>query len=203
MNKVNVAALLLGFLLLFSCKTEEVTTADSKEEVNTVGANEEQKVIVKNMESNPTISLPTGAIIKIGSGSAISEMVEAGKLETGDVVSIEGYDFKTWNMLDANLGKIGYVMEHPDFEGEIGNIYITSPKLKIGKDIAIGNTWKDLKEAYPDMNLFRGENGNVVASMGRTAYQLNAPANSRTVKASEVDQTALIEKIWISHHVDG
>lgn len=191
-----LASLLFG-LLITACNNPNTSTTESEE----ITTPESPQSMPTENEQPKAVILKANGINGISSGDQIATLTDQGILKKGELKTGEG-DFEIWNIMDKNLGKIGYVLEHPQLEGQVGQIHITSDAVKTENGLGVGSTWADIRAAYPSAQVFGSEiEGITAAVVGAYHFQLDIRNWSYEVDEAKIEPDTKVTEIWLPQRV--
>jgi hypothetical protein len=158
----------------------------------------------KQLKVTEIISIaPTQTLISITStgfrgievGDAIAkhgDYIKKTKLKTGEG-SFDAYEIK-----DFENNPAGYFLPDPKNKLLVGDITVQTPKASTDKGIKVGDTFKDLLKAFPNIEVHGSEiESRTYATIGKLTYRLNVANNTYDLDKAKIPATAKITEIVI------
>jgi hypothetical protein len=138
---------------------------------------------------------PTGFRgIKIGDviSKLSSDFVKKTTMKTG-----EG-SFTAYAITDFDNNPAGYFMPDPNNKLLVGDITVETVMASTDKGIKVGDTFKDLLKAYPNIEVHGSESeGRTYATAGKISFRLNKPNFTYEVDKAKIPATTKITQIVI------
>ena len=121
-----------------------------------------------------------------------SDYVKKTTLKTG-----EG-SFEAYAITDFENNPAGFLMPDPNNKLLVGDITVETTMASTDKGIKVGDTFKDLLKAYPNIEVHGSESeGRTYATAGKLSYRLNVPNFTYEVDKAKIKATAKITQIVI------
>ncbi|MBC6993272.1 hypothetical protein QWY85_13515 [Neolewinella lacunae] len=183
-----LALLLIPFLCTCGARPNEdtvVSTADSTG-MTPAGGN------AVDTDQEGSYAIANGAFLGIKPGEPLANYtatLRAGLLQTG-----EG-DFDVFYIDGAAGEELGYVMPDPNDESKVGDIYLTSPKVRTSAGVHVGMTHARLVEVLGPLEFHGSEiEGYTSAQKDGMAYRIDAGNWSYEIDQQTITpETELIE----------
>lgn len=193
MNTIKILVLLGSFLaLLISCDETKTPAAETQNETSTTTEPTPEEEIEKEVP----LTIFQNSFLGIAPGDQVAEhkaLLEEDLLQTG-----EG-DFEIYNIKEAKNGVVAYFLADPMDNELIGDIFITSPLAKTEDGIAIGHTFGDLVNKYPDLEVHGSEiEAQTFADQGNLSFKIDEPHTTYDLDIDAVSKEAKIIEIIIS-----
>ena len=123
----------------------------------------------------------------------LGDFVKKTTMKTG-----EG-DFDVYKFTDIENNPAGYFMADPNNKLSVGDITIETPKASTEAGIKVGDTFKDLLKAYPNIEVHGSEvESRTYAKAGKLSFRLNVANNKYDLDRAKIPATAKITEIVIN-----
>jgi hypothetical protein len=111
-------------------------------------------------------------------------------------------NFEVYQIKDFENNPAGYFMADPNNKLLVGNIIVESSKAETDKGISVGSTFKDLLNAFPNIEVHGSESeGRTYAQTGNISYRLATPNFTYDVDKTKIPTTTKITQIIINRVV--
>jgi hypothetical protein len=122
-----------------------------------------------------------------------SDYIKKTQLKTGEGT------FEVYEIKDFENNPAGYFVPDPNDKLLVGDITVNSPKAETAKGIKIGNTFKDLLKAFPNIAVHGSEiESRTTATANNISYRLDIANNKYDIDKSKIPATTKITEITIN-----
>lgn len=204
---MNQSFLLLAFLIvalvgLTACGNDNATANDDAVEteyqptdVNTPTAYPTESQVAELADEDYIIS--NNSLYGIKSGMTFAEI--SNKVKSGTLRNGEG-EFSVYYISDGANEPLGYILPDPNDESRVGDIVITSPKVRSKNGFGVGSTFVTLQTVFPKLKVHGSEvESRTYAKPTENGiqYRLDAAFNTYEVDKSKIDPATKVTEIYI------
>lgn len=191
MEKVAVIGLAILTLGFFSCK-ESSKNEKTLEDIEITNETSQPNSIVKKIDD---CEIRQSGFMGLEIGEEIASNPQNLKKDIQE--NGEG-SFSGYTILNKEGEKIGFVFPNAKDSATIGIIEISSPNYTTEKDIKIGSTYEELKNAYPNIETHGSEiEGRTHAIAGNLWLRLDAYFTTYNIDELKIKPNTKIKKILI------
>lgn len=195
MHTIKILFIISCSFLFFSSCNETNTTTEAVTKTENIDNKVEEKTIQEEEKEVPLIIFQN-SILSMSPRHPIKEyeaVIEKDLLETG-----EG-NFEIFNLKDAKNNVVAYFLPDPNDNSLIGEIYVTSPEAQTEDGIKIGQTFGDLLDKHPDLEVHGSEiEGQTFANYGNLSFKIDEPHSTYDLDINAVSKEAKIIEIVIN-----
>lgn len=181
---------------LMSCGADTPPSDTTEEETTTENVATESPTTTETTDNLFLIKADSYQGIK--PGDAIAQ--HQAKLQKDILKTGEG-DFEIYR-IKATEGEerfVGFLDSEPMDESKVGTVFIDIPEAQTELGIQVGDTFKDLKEKLPNIEVHGSEiEGRTYAKSGQLSYRLDVANFSYEVDMNKIPATAKVMEIIIN-----
>lgn len=190
---------LLAISSLMSCGADTASSDTAAEETTTENVATESPTTTATTDS--PLLIKANSYQGITPGDAIAQhqaTLQKDILKTGE----GNFDIYRIKATAGEAQFVGFLDPDPMDESKVGDIIIDVPEAQTEAGIQVGDTFKDLKEKVPNIEVHGSEiEGRTYAKAGQLSYRLDVANFNYEVDMDKIPATAKVMEIMINRQI--